>query len=646
MSLATSGGIGAAGGATGGLVLGHQAGGALGHPGAGPQAPPQAADTGHGAAPPSAAVLGADLLDKQHIALKQVKNLSHLPLVAVDLYGGEHAHVALFPKKPLDPSEAVPPMLVGKMKPVVAFKADEQSHKTLRKYLAKSKTYQSLREDSIAKPSDPSAVLIEQPQRWLGLRRLEDYPAFLRDKAVIDSDSLPAIAEESSQASVIANSTLDGSTPTGDDFDRVVCKVRLHPTKKALTILPEEATQLLLHQARSHVATKIKAEDADEVCDYPAAVALPAWAMHDASLEALSDATDNRGVFFPRSLCAAASTLMVGADGQPNAVLERIQKVREAMAKEFQRVKAQDPSAVWEEEVLIILVGIVEDGVECTAVQVSNVQQELPTCLFGDYKVLANVSYQTEDPLSRLEQCCKDLESALEAVAPDADGPSAILTYGASSDQDKVTKQWNAVKSSLSEWTNVPVFSSKPEAVALGAAILGAVAHGRQLVLVDKDGKTKADLGIRVDNVAPAAVGVRFNYYDADKKKWEPVKTIFDFDRRIPAGPYAIDLKASECALQRKGASSLHDEAFVKAVKEMEASKHIPEREEAALALRVEIVQKWTRDGEWKRVGDIMEPLVKRDVDDDSKKIACESVDLEISLGVNGMITTSLVGDR
>jgi len=71
-------------------------------------------------------------------------------------------------------------------------------------------------------------------------------------------------------------------------------------------------------------------------------------------------------------------------------------------------------------------------------------------------------------------------------------------------------------------------------------------------------------------------------------------------------------------------------------------------REEAALNFSVQLLQKWTRDGEWKRLGDFMEPLVKTEEDKDGKeeRIACESIVLEVSLGVTGMITTNLVGER
>jgi hypothetical protein len=163
--------------------------------------------------------------------------------------------------------------------------------------------------------------------------------------------------------------------------------------------------------------------------------------------------------------------------------------------------------------------------------------------------------------------------------------------------------------------------------------------------------KARAELALHVQNVAPVAVGIQMNYHGGASNKWTPVKTIFDFDRQIPAGPHTFDLNAAECAVHRSGkAEGLSEEEFLKATKKNEGAKGIPVREEAALDLRIQVLEKWTRDGEWKKVGDAMQPLVKVETADDEKegekRIACESVVLELSLGVTGMITTSLVGER
>lgn len=648
MSLAVGGMGMSGGGAGGGMAMAHGAGNAVGR--AGPP-PPQASSSHGGAPPPSAAFLGVDLLDKQQgISLKQVKNTSHLPIVAVDLYASE-PHVAMFPPKPEDPSDGTPPVLIGKMRSSVAFQSTENAQKTLRKWLAKQKTFTSLQADALAKTSDdPNAVVIEKPQRWLGLRRLEDTPEFIRSRVPTQGAATPAIAlEESQEVGVtMINSTLDGSQPQGDDFDRVVCNVRVHSSKKALTLLPEEATQILINQAQIHVANKIKAEDEEEIIDYPCAVAVPAFSCHDAAAEALYEATGSSGVFFQRSLCALTGALLPGPEGKPNPLLERLNTVRTAMLKEFQVEKVKDPDATFDEDVLVILLGMTDDGFECTAVHVSCLQLNNTSCLYGNFKVLSNVSYQAANPLVKTKQCCEEVEAAIEKMAPEADGPAAIVTYGSNAEQVSIGGNWNTIKLKLTEWAEVPIIKTKTDCVAMGTAVLGAVSHGRLSVLVDAGAKKKAELGIRVMNVAPVAVGIQMNYSGSAAKKWEPVKVIFDFDRRVPAGPYPIELKAADCVAHKSGLSADTDEeAFLKASKEAEGSRGIPKREKAALDLKIQIVQKWTRDGEWVKVGDAIEPLVKLEGSgDDEKRVACESVSLELGLGITGMIMTNLVGER
>jgi len=171
------------------------------------------------------------------------------------------------------------------------------------------------------------------------------------------------------------------------------------------------------------------------------------------------------------------------------------------------------------------------------------------------------------------------------------------------------------------------------------------LSHGRLTTIAQVQGKKpKAQLAIRVQNVAPVAVGVKMNYHGGASNKWLPVKTIFDFDRRVPAGPYQIELSAAECAVYQSGKTSLGEEELLKAIANMQGSSYIPKREQAALDLRVQIVQKWTRDGQWKPIGNVTSPLVT--IDRDEKKTACESVALELSLGATGLITHSLVGER
>jgi hypothetical protein len=696
MSLAVGGGgMGGGAGAHGGLVMGHST--SAGPPGA-PQAPPTVAGTGHG---PPPLMVGVDMCDKQQkLSMKQVRNVAHLPICAIDLFA-EAPIVAMFPPKPKDPTDFIVPRLVGKMKSGVAFKVDStenggsssSSHKTLRKWLTKSRSFEALQADSLTKFDKKScnnsnggaatAVLIDKPYAWLGLRRLDDAPDFLKSSVETDNVITPAIAEEVAElknpgACLWTNSTLDGSPPQGDDFDRVVAKLRLHPTKKALTILPEEATQILFHQAQHHVASKLAAaaaplEDADEIENMPIAVALPAWACRDAVIEALYDATGgSSSTFFPRSVCALAGALLKGPDGQLNDLHARIDVVRSAMMKEFEKEFVKDKSATVKNFVFVLIgmTGASTDGLECTALEITSIRNDAhPSVPISGVKVLANVSYQSADPLSKLKQSVLELQSILDEIAPEAALPGVLVPYGCSTaEQDKIAKMFHAVIAKDNEWANTPFINTHPEAVAMGAALLAGASHGR--ILKHTENKKKLDLAMRTQLVAPVAVGVSFDYHGAkttndddangissntkNKTKNDvPIKTIFDFDRRIPAGPYIMEFKASECVVYRKdGGAELDDDAFLKAVKEVEGTKGIPMREEAALNLRVQVYEKWTRDGEWKPLGDPQWPLVRivpGDDDNDKtseKREACESVSLELSLAVTGMVTSALVGER
>lgn len=623
MSLATTGGGFGGGAGGGGLVMAHQVNSVNVPP---PQAPPNT--TGATAPPPSAAYLGADLLDKsQGLTLKNVKSVAHLPLVAIDVHGTV-PHVALFPKKPDDPSKGAPPVHVGKLRTGIEFRKGEVAHKSLRKYLSKSLPFTSFQTDSLV-PSGGD-VRIPKPHLWLGLRRIRDAPEFVRDSA----------------ASLVTIGTLDGSPPTGDDFDRVVFPVRLHESKKPTTLLPEEALEILLHQAKHMVAARIgvKNDDDEEISDYPVVLALPAWACFDAAVEAVMDA--GASVLVQRNVAALAGALLPSLDGTESPLLERLNIVLAALQKQHQKRLVKDPDAHLADEMTLLVMGMTGEGLEMTAIQISALNNENISCLFGVFKVLSNVSLQDKDPISRMAECAQQLEAAIDTIAPEADGPSAIILCGTTQEQEQMLVAWN--KMQHAEWQKVPCFYTAEACIAKGAAVLGAVAHGR-LSHVHQSGssKARASLALRVQNVAPVALAIQRNYHGADEEQWTPVEVIFDFDRQIPAGPKSIELSAAECAVYRSGVdtSGLSEEEFLKLVKAQEGAKGIPKREEAALNFRVRILQKWTRDGEWKPVGDAMEPLVQKTGDDDTR-VGCERVTWELSLGVTGMITTAFVGER
>lgn len=656
MSLATSGGISAGAGAGGMSMATSAHASAVAMP-VQANAPP-AAEIPMGAfagAPANLSALGADLVDKsQQLSLKQVKDLSTMPIVAIDLYSNEPI-VSSFPPKVKDgPNNDLGPSVVGKMKEKIALKTSEASHKTFRKWLSKSKGYEDLQSDVFTKVDDESAVVIQRPELWMGLRRLEEGPGYLKKMVSFDDSNTPAFAEEASQGLgiTLANGTLDGSVPEGDDFDRVVCKVRLHEKKKALTVLPEEMLQLILNQAQYHVARKKSAESGEEddienITSYPCAIAVPAPYCNDQSVEALLDATGNTGMIFQRSVCALAGSLIGGTQEKPNMIIHHLQKTIQERRKEFNLEQIKNPDATFDDSILLLLAGVTKDTAECTAIEISGKEGMKYACPYGKFKVVCNVSRRHEDPESTLNKCFAELFETLDSVAPEAPTPVAMISYGTPSEQKSIEAKWNKQKKGLETWEEVPHFSTKSDCVANGTGVLGGVSHGRltKLVQLPNKKKPKAQMSLQTMNVAPVAVGVMMNYDGGKSGKWTPVKTIFDFDRRVPAGPYSLELSAAECVVRREGkVSDKSEEEFFKAVTDKEAAKYIPEREKAALDLRVQIVQKFTRDGEWIKIGNIMSPLTI--VEKDEEKTACEKMSLELSVGLSGLITQSLVGDR
>lgn len=617
-----------------------------------PNPPPGASIPMGGIAPPSnLSALGADLVDKsQQLSLKQVKDLSTMPIVAIDLYSNEPI-VASFPPKSKDGSDNdLRPSVVGKRSGEIALKSTEAAHKTFRKWLSKSKGFEDLKSDVFTTLDDKEAVVIHRPELWMGLRRIEEGPKYLQKMVSVDDSKTPAFAEEASQGVgiTLANGTLDGSVPIGDDFDRVVCKLRLTEKKKALTVLPEEMLQLIVNHAQYHVARKTKPDDdMDNITSYPCAIAVPAPYCNDQSVEALLDATGNTGVIFQRSVCALAGALLPGTQEKPNMIIHHIHKELQGRRKKFNLEQIKNPDATFDDSIVLLLTGVTKDTAECTAIEISGQAGDKPACPYSKFKVVCSVSRRHEDPESILSKCIADLFETIDNIAPEAPTPLAMISYGVPSEQKSIETKWNKLKKGLETWEEIQHISTRPDCVANGAGILGGVSHGRLSTMVQIPGKKKpkAQLAIQTMNVAPVAVGVMMNYHGGKAGKWSPVKTIFDFDRRVPAGPYALELSAAECAVRLEGKiSDESEEEFFKAVTAREGAKYIPEREKAALDLRVQIVQRFTRDGEWIKIGDVMSPLSV--VEKDESKTACERVSLELSLGLSGLITQSLVGDR
>jgi len=233
--------------------------------------------------PPNLAALGADLLDKnQNLNWKQIRNVAHMPIVAVDLYGGGgggdedgNAQVAMFPPKPEDDSANIPmadgiikSKSVGSVPTTLYVRRDESSsasHRALRRLLTRSKGYEAVFRDTLSAGEkeagvDNTAIVVPSPQLLLGSRNTKDlHPATACQYSLpTDTSEEPhAIQEEDADANnnsnvvSLRNGNLDGSTTSqNNDYDRVTLNFKVQSNKKALSVLPEEAVSILIAKAK------------------------------------------------------------------------------------------------------------------------------------------------------------------------------------------------------------------------------------------------------------------------------------------------------------------------------------------------------------------------------------------------------------
>jgi len=509
---------------------------------------------------------------------------------------------------------------------------------------------------------------------------------------------------------------MDGSTtPNGDDFDRVAISIKLNSKKKAMTILPEEAVGLLIARVKksvreqfvkdfpdSEVANDDGGGDDEEgggesYMDFPPAFAIPGWATLDSTVEALIDAagssSSSSGGCGPslhqRSIAACVGALVppvgTAANGAAAPAGSKLQQLlsetmqsKDAAATKEEAKEAalarRDPGQVDSFVPLVLLAGVTKEGIEMTAVQITKPQgpdKELH-CPFGNINVISSVcyAYGGDDPLSMVPKALDELREQIGIVVPESEEPTAIVTYGSVTSQKKLAK---AVKSVLTKYgeegknsddwdgwdEDIAIVSTDKGCVSMGLAVLAASVHGRVKLVVSvkgTDGKLrpKAKLGVAVQDVATCAVAVSFNYFGGADNKWTEPKVIFDFDRRVPAGPYQIDFTAAECAAHlANGGKGIEDEVeLIEKAKNLEGSRGIPDREAAALKCRFRLYQKTSRgddDSEWIRVGNDMKPLSmehsQKDEGEtgDENMVAIESAVLEISLSSVGIIATKLI---
>ena len=545
-------------------------------------------------------------------------------------------------------------------------------------------------------------VNIISPHLLLGARRISQlhpntlvkYPYSSEDLKPIDKNSsimssaIQQFDQTSSKTGLsIRNQSLDGSAPGGVDFDRVALQLDLLPNKKKpLIILPDEAVSILLAKARSMVESDVKIrfpdfvekqkaekntsseDDEDEslenYLDFPMALAVPGWHTLDASVESHLEAmlgTGSEGMVYHRCIAALtgallprgntkkeANKLVVSIHQKSQAIMKSLEEKKKKGSKERVSVEGNQP--------LVLAIGVTEQGIEAAACIVSKYQNS-PYAYVGNIKTLTEVALRHDDPLSQTQYVLEQImEETVHNVLPKENQiPCAIVTFGNSASQEqlkttvrKVLKikenEWGMLNGGPQKNENVPILSSREEAVAMGACALAAGSHGR---IVSEDGKK---VTTTVNNVSNCALGVKLMYFEDEDVDNNNIKIIFDFDRRLPATPYTFEFSAAECAAMRaRGKGNpipLGEHLDVEEINKFTGGRNISVREEAAIAFKIQIVQRCERDGTWIDVGDPLKPLHIKKEEDDEISIAIESSILELSIGAAGLIMTQSMSDQ
>lgn len=600
---------------------------------------------------------------------------------------------------------------------VTLIKDESDPYKAVKRYLNKGEGHGAVLEDAMINEDEEAddVLTILRPHLILGARKISELNAAAKatfgdilPPDLADEDSSPVIDQSDSNSPLtLTTINMDGnSAPKGDDYDRVAFQMRLNSKKKIMTILPEEALTLVIAKCRKMArdefmnGKEVNEDEEEEYMDYPPAFAVPGWATLDSGVEELISAAGGRSGVCPPTLHQRSIAACVGAllppptpkpvsreQAQPEVATSKLHKVlQETMqtkdaeaGKEANKQAALNRTDPVEPDPfvpLVVLVGATKEGIEMTAVQITKPQgpdKELH-CPFGNISVISSVCHATPDAVGVMESTLDELRSQVGVMLPESEEPTTFVTYGTISMQVKVAGKVKKILTKYGkagegddDWDgwdqDIPVVSTKEECVSLGLAVLGASVHGRVRMIVQvkrNDGKMKpeARLGVAVQDVATCAVAVSFNYFGDKKDSWTKPKVIFDFDRRVPAGPYQIDITAAECAAHVKHCKKnpkdncVEDEdALIELTNSMRGSRGIPEREVAALKLRMRILQRTSRDGDgdWIRVGDDMRPLSMAHSQKDEGEsgedhfVATESAVCTMSLSTVGLISTEFV---
>lgn len=655
--------------------------------------PPPGSGAGTAAAP-NVAALAADLVDKnQNLGWKMVKNLAQMPIVSVDLYG-DTGEVAFFPPKNEGEESNIEIMASNGEVSVKALgkvhatgtslalkKDDDAAHKALRRLITKSKGYEAVFNDTLASNTkDEGVLVIESPHLLLGERQVKYLPSVSKNKYTVGKESSHAIDEDDSQGITIRNGNLDGSSAAQqNNFDRVTLHLNMHSGKKALTILPEEAVGIVLAKAKYEVSKhypELKQDDDDKekYMEFPPAIALPAWACNHYAIESLMEACDGTAVLYNRSVAALSGALVPSFVRdkknkkivlQPSNLCNTVMKCFKAhqeKIQEAQKLKKPLPNPSYMP--LVVMAGMTEDGLELCAVQIKDLNESFgrTDCHvpFGAMKVVSTVSYQHSKPISIVNKSLVELSDIVDEICPELEedgGVAAIVTYGTVASQlqlkDALLKSLNGIEGDNVWNTKVDFLSTREEAVSTGTCVLAGVSHNRIEPEIVEGGKGKRP-AVSITNVAPCAVGITYNF-DGGRKgsTWTDPKVIFDYDRRVPAGPYNVEFSAAECVALKKDPALLNDmEKLVEESEQWSKGKHNALREEAALGLTVKVVQRFERNGKWRDYGFAANPLTQGGEEGDNEedgeeteKHAIETSTLELSLDSVGYLATSLSSD-
>lgn len=626
---------------------------------------------------------------------------------------------------------------LGECKSDLVLKAkDEASYKALRKLLSKGgekgKGYYNrvisstvvTDSDSSSEKTEDNLITISSPHLLMGTRKISQlHPVTLnkyhhstqdeinnnnKKGSAVASAIQPNVIEEEAKGLTIRNQSLDGcSPPNGDDFDRVTVHVDLLPKKKKpLAILPDEALNIVLGKARHfahtdysqryaealHQAQQDNDDDDDEDPEdseiylaYPTAVAIPGWHLGDPQVETymdqLQETNNSENLIFLRSVAALVGAFLPNELSNTNckSLTQSILKSWQATAKELQ-LKANDPKnqgkdvtqGLADKHPWVLAVSVTKEGIEAIACQFLPVLNGNGS---ADIKVLTQVSYQHENPMSQIQSVLETImEDTIQKILPKPyQIPVAIMTYGATQQtQEKVkTEITNVLKDKQQDWEMVkktadgkkigPVLITSHES----CVTVGACAMATQMM----QAKTSSNSIMNIKNVTSCALGIRVSFTsentdDTNNIEDSNVKTIFDFDRRAPANT-SIEFTAAECAavleMQKKKKKLNISEMIVTGVEDDQEgeellqkfkkgdTKTLQVREQAAKKLHIQMVQKYQRNGKWIAIGPVMQPLVwkksaeEKDDDDneDSKdEYAIESSTLDISINSAGTVIT------